>query len=101
VDDVCLARVLLTETHGGALSPFRQQIIDVAVAGMAPPGSDPRADLRARLVAYAQIGILSELCLAWHQGQLAMERATLVDVLSDLFVRIDAARGPDGDELLP
>jgi hypothetical protein len=30
-----------------------------------------------------------------------MERATLVDVLSDLFVRIDAARGPDGDELLP
>jgi len=96
VDDVCLARVLLTETHGGALSPFRHQIIDVAIAGMAPPGSDPRADLRARLVAYAQIGTLSELCLAWHQGQLAMERATLVDVLADLFVRIDGAEGPDG-----
>src|SRR3984957_5045137 len=101
VDDECLARVLLTETHGGALSPFRHQIIDVAVAGMAPPDSDPQADLRARLVAYAQIGTLSELCLAWHQGQLAMERSTLVDVLSDLFVRIDAARGPDGEELRP
>jgi AcrR family transcriptional regulator len=92
VDDECLARVLLTETQGGALSPFRHQIIDVAIAGMAPPGSDPQADLRARLVAYAQIGTLSELCLAWHRGQLAMQRATLVDVLADLFVRIDGAR---------
>ena len=89
VDDQRLARVLLSETHGGALSPFRHQIIDVAIAGMAPPGSDPHTDLRARLVAYAQIGALSELCLAWHQGQLAMERATLVDVLTDLFARID------------
>ena len=89
VDDECLARVLLAETHGGALSPFRHQIIDVAIAGMAPPGSDPQADLRARLVAYAQIGTLSELCLAWHQGHLVMERAALVDVLADLFVRIN------------
>ena len=89
VDDQRLARVLLSETHGGTLSPFRHQIIDVAIAGMAPRGSDPHSDLRDRLVAYAQIGALSELCLAWHQGQLAMERATLVDVLSDLFARID------------
>jgi hypothetical protein len=89
VDDQRLARVLLTETHGGTLSPFRHQIIDVAIAGMAPPGSDPQSDLRARLVAYAQIGVLSELCLAWHKGQLAMERAMLVDVLTDLFSRID------------
>jgi AcrR family transcriptional regulator len=93
VDDQCLARVLLAETHGGALSPFRHQIIDVAVAGMAPPSSDPQEDLRARLVAYAQIGTLSELCLAWHQGQLVMERAALVDVLADLFVRIDDIEG--------
>ena len=92
VDDECLARVLLTETHGGVLSPFRHQIIDVAIAGMAPPGSDPQADLRARLVAYAQIGTLSELCQAWHQGRLAMEREALVDVLADLFDRIDGAR---------
>ena len=42
VDDECLARVLLAETHGGALSPFRHQIIDVAVAGMAPPGRTRR-----------------------------------------------------------
>jgi len=93
VDDECLARVLLAETHGGALSPFRHQIINVAVAGMAPPGSDPQEDLRARLVAYAQIGTLSELCLAWHQGQLMMDRAALVDVLADLFVRIDDIEG--------
>jgi AcrR family transcriptional regulator len=92
VDDKRLARVLLAETHGGALSAFRHQIIDVAIAGMAPPDSDPQADLRARVVAYAQIGTLSELCLAWHRGQLAMERATLVTVLADLFVRLDAAR---------
>jgi AcrR family transcriptional regulator len=92
VDDECLARVLLTETHGGVLSPFRHQIIDVAIAGMAPPGLDPQADLRARLVACAQIGTLSELCLAWHQGRLAMERESLVDVLADLFVRLEGAR---------
>lgn len=90
VDDQRLARILLTETHGGTLSPFRHQIIDVAVAGMAPPGSDPRSDLHARLVAYAQIGVLSELCLAWHKGQLPMERSALVTVLTDLFVRIDS-----------
>ena len=95
VDDECLARVLLAETHGGALSPFRQQIIDVAIAGMAPPGSDPHEELRARLVAYAQIGTLSELCLAWHQGHLLMERATLVEVLADLFVRINGAGDPN------
>jgi AcrR family transcriptional regulator len=89
VDDQRLARVLLAETHGGVLSPFRHQIIDVAVAGMAPSGSDLQEHLRARLVAYAQIGVLSELCLAWHQGQLAIDRAVLVDVLADLFVRID------------
>jgi len=94
VDDERLVRVLLVETQGGALSPFRHQIIDVAIAGMAPRGSDPQADLRARLVAYAQIGTLSELCLAWHQGRLVMERATLVDVLADLFVRIDSTEGP-------
>ena len=60
--------------------------------------SDPQADLLARLAAYAQIGTLSELCLAWHQGRLAMERATLVGALSDLFVRIDGIRSgpPDG-----
>ena len=94
VDDQRLARVLLTETHGGALSPFRHQIIDVAIAGMAPPGAGPHADLRARLVSYAQIGTLSELCLAWHEGQLVMERATLVEVLADLFDRISEAPGP-------
>jgi AcrR family transcriptional regulator len=95
VDDERLARVLLTETHGGALSPFRHQIIEVAIAGMAPPDADPRAELRARLVAYAQIGTLSELCLAWHQGHLVMERAALVNALADLFVRINGVDGPD------
>ncbi len=97
VDDECLARVLLAETHGGALSPFRHQIIEVAVAGMAPPGSDPQTDLRARLAAYAQLGTLTELCLAWHRGQLAMERDTLVDALADLFVRIDGVRSGRSD----
>jgi hypothetical protein len=88
--------VLLAETHGGALSPFRHEIIVVAVAGMAPPGSDPQSDLRARLAAYAQLGTLTELCLAWHRGTLAVERATLVDALSDLFVRIDGIRSDHG-----
>jgi AcrR family transcriptional regulator len=94
VDDQCLARVLLAETHGGALSPFRHQIIEVAIAGMAPPSADPQADVRARLSAYAQIGTLSELCLAWHEGHLAMTREELVGALSELFVRIEGTRAP-------
>jgi hypothetical protein len=61
---------------------------------MAPRTPDPSADLRARLVAYAQIGTLSELCLAWHQGDLAMARSDLVDSLSDLFVRMEGAYAP-------
>jgi hypothetical protein len=59
---------------------------------MAPATPDPNADLRARLVGYAQIGTLSELCLAWHQGNLPMARADLVDSLTDLFVRMEGAR---------
>jgi AcrR family transcriptional regulator len=94
VDDACLARVLLTETHGGALSPYRRQILDVAIVGMAPDGDDPSADLRTRLVAYAQMGALGELCLAWHGGQLVIDRATFVESLADLFVRIDAVPAP-------
>jgi hypothetical protein len=39
------------------------------------------------------MGTLSELCLAWHQGQLLMDRAVMVDVLADLFVRIDGIEG--------
>jgi AcrR family transcriptional regulator len=85
VDDKRLARVLLTETHGGILSPFRRQIIEVAIAGMAPPNFDASADLHNRVVAFAQIGTLSELCMAWHEGELPMTRADLVDSLSELF----------------
>jgi AcrR family transcriptional regulator len=96
VDDQGLARVLLAETHGGALSPFRHQIVEVAIAGMAPAMPDPDAELRVRLVGYAQIGTLSELCLAWHQGNLPMARADLVDSLTDLFVRMEGARASAG-----
>ena len=60
---------------------------------MAPPESDPQADLPVRLVAYAQIGTLSELCLAWHQGRLDMERAGMVYVPADLFVRLESTEG--------
>jgi AcrR family transcriptional regulator len=94
VDDERLARVLLAETHGGELSPFRHQIIDVAIEGMAPPGADPEGDLRARVVAYAQLGTLTELCLAWQQGHLALNRAALVEVLAELFGRMDGTEGP-------
>jgi len=89
VDDECLTRVLLTETHGGALSRYRHQILDVALLAMAAAGADPSTELRTRLVVYAQMGVLSELCLAWHGGRLAIGRAALVESLADLFTRID------------
>ena len=59
---------------------------------MAPPDSDPQADLRARLAASARLDTLTELCPAWHQATLGVERATLVDTLADLFVHIDGVR---------
>jgi AcrR family transcriptional regulator len=94
VDDVCLTRVLLTETHGGPLSPYRRQILDVAIVAMAPVGADPSTELRTRLVVYAQMGVLSELCLAWHGGHLAIDRPAFVESLADLFVRIDDIPAP-------
>jgi len=94
VDDECLTRVLLTETHGGALSPYRHQILDVAVMAMTTVGADPSTELRTRLVVYAQMGVLSELCLAWHGGNLAIDRAAFVESLADLFVRIDELPPP-------
>jgi hypothetical protein len=76
----------------------RRHIVDVAIAWMAPPGLNPQTDLLARLAAYAQTGILSELCLAWHgmawhQERLAMERAAHVDLsgLTALVLKFQAA----------
>ena len=46
-----------------------------------------------RFIAYAQIGALGEICLAWHQGTVAIGRDELVDRLVDLFARI-AGSGP-------
>jgi hypothetical protein len=43
---------------------------------------------RRRFIAYAQIGALGEICLAWHEGSVAMDRDELVDHLVDLFARI-------------
>ena len=74
---------------------YRRQIFGVAAMGMAPVGADPSADRRTCLVAYAQIGELSELRLAWDRGHLAIDRAWFVGTFGDPFVRIDD-RPPPG-----
>jgi AcrR family transcriptional regulator len=94
LDDSRLARILITETQAGNLSRFRGRIVDVAVASLLP--IDQLADTEPldhrRFIAYAQIGALGEICLAWHQGVVAMGRKELVDELVDLFARIAAIR---------
>ena len=47
-----------------------------------------------RFIAYAQIGALGEICLAWHKGVLTMGRDELVNQLVDLWARIDGAFQP-------
>ena len=92
LDDRCLARVLITETQAGPLSPFRTRIVDVGVASLLPV--DQLADTASldqrRFIAYAQMGALSELCRAWHERKVAIDRDELVDRLVDLFARIAA-----------
>ena len=90
LDDHRLARVLITETQAGALSRFRGRIVEVGVASLLPVdqlAGTESLDHR-RFIAYAQIGALGEICLAWHQGTLAIGRDELVDRLVDLFARI-------------
>jgi AcrR family transcriptional regulator len=93
LDDRRLARVLITETQAGSLSRFRGRIVEVAVASLLPV--DQLADTESldnrRFIAYAQIGALGEICLAWHQGVVAIGRNELVDRVVDLFARIAAS----------
>ncbi len=96
LDDRRLARVLITETQSGDLSRYRGRIVEVGVASLLP--LDHMAGTESfdhrRFIAYAQIGALGEICLAWHQGIVAIPRDELVDQLVDLFARI---AGPPPD----
>jgi len=96
LDDRRLARVLITETQAGALSRFRGRIVDVGVASLLPVdrlAGTESLDHR-RFIAYAQIGALGEICVAWHQRTLALGREELVDRLVDLFARIAGSAYP-------
>lgn len=90
LDDPRLARVLITETQAGSLSRFRGRIVEVGVSSLLPVdhlAGTQSLDHR-RLIAYAQMGALGEICVAWHQGVVSLERDDLVDQLVDLFGRI-------------
>jgi AcrR family transcriptional regulator len=93
LDDHRLARVLITETQAGDLSRFRGRIVEMGVASLLPVDHLAETEsLDSRLfIAYAQMGALGEICVAWHQGTLTMEREELVDQLVDLFARIARA----------
>jgi len=92
LDDSRLARILITETQAGSLSQFRGRIVEVAVASLLPIDqlSDTESLAQRRFIAYAQIGALGEICLAWHGGVVEMDRDELVEQLVDLFGRIAA-----------
>ena len=93
LDDRRVARILITETQSGSLSRFRGRIMEVGVASLLPVDrlADSATLDHRRFIAYAQMGALGEICLAWHQGVVAMARDELVDHLVDLFARIAGA----------
>ena len=72
VDDECLARVLLTEDARRRAQPISAPIIDVAPSREWHPLVRTLRRTFRRPHRVAEIGTLSELCLAWHQGQLAI-----------------------------
>jgi AcrR family transcriptional regulator len=86
--DPRLVRLLVVETHNGALSDRRQQLIDLAVDTWL--GNDPGASISPehlpaqRLLAYAMAGAAGEIALAWLNGRIEMRP----DEITEHVVRI-------------
>lgn len=95
--DPRLVRLLVVETHSGALVQQRHELIGRAVDIWLT--TDPRADhdpvyLPAqRLLAHAYAGAVGEVALAWTNGRIDLPAETITDQLVRLFHRIAPAKG--------
>lgn len=87
-----LVRLLVVETHLGALTAKRQQLIELAVDLwlQSDPAitADPRHLPGQRLLAHAMGGAVLEVCLAWANGRIDATPAEVVDHLVAMFDRV-------------
>lgn len=90
--DPRLVRLLVVETHYGALADRRQQLVDLAVDLWlaADPGADKSPEHLAtqRLLAHAMAGAAGEVALAWVDGRIDLAPAEITDHLVRIFERI-------------
>ncbi len=90
--DPRLTRLLVIETHSGALTHHRQQFVTLAVETWLTADADhtdnPEELAARRLLAYAFVGAAGEVVIAWLSGYLDLIPEKVVDHLVLLFERI-------------
>lgn len=90
--DPRLVRLLVIETHTGALVQQRQQFIERAVDLWLE--SDPQRDpdpsflQTQRLLAHAYAGAVGEVAVAWASGRINMSADEIIDHLERIFRRL-------------
>jgi AcrR family transcriptional regulator len=96
LDDPRLVRLLVVETHNGALASRREEFIELAVDTWL--ASDPSTDKSPeflptqRLLAHAMAGAAGEVALAWVNGRIDLTPEELIDQLVRIFERITPRR---------
>lgn len=94
--DPRLVRLLVVETHSGALTHRRQELVDRAVDTWL--ATDPRVGRDAgdlptqRLLAHAYVGACGEVALAWINGRIDLPPDAVTDQLVRIFRRIVPAQ---------
>ncbi len=92
LEDPRLVRLLVVETHNGALANRREEMVELAVDTWL--ASDPGADKSPehlpvqRLLAHAMAGAAGEVALAWVNGRIDLTADQIVDQLVRIFERI-------------
>lgn len=90
--DPRLARLLVIETHTGALvqqrAQFIERAVDVWLATAPDRDPDPKFLQTQRLLAHAFAGAAGEVAVAWAHGRIEMSADEIIDHLERIFRRI-------------
>jgi AcrR family transcriptional regulator len=90
--DARLVRLLVVETHNGALADQRQQLVELAVDTWlaTDPGADKSPEYLPvqRLLAHAMAGAAGEIALAWINGRIDLPPEAIVEHVVRIFQRI-------------
>ncbi len=98
--DPRLVRLLVVETHNGALAARRQEFVELAVDIWlaTDPGTEGGRDHLPvqRLLAHAMAGAAGEVALAWINGRIDLPPEAIIDNLVRIFEGITPKGGPPG-----